>query len=522
MEGIIINSLDYPILTVSIFLPLAGALIILFLGRGALIKWLALAITVATFIVTLPIYKYFDKTTYKMQFVEIHSWIPAWNINYKVGVDGISVLFIILVTILSILCVSVSWKAIQTKTKEFYISLLIMETAMIGIFVSLNIFLFYIFWELTLIPMFLLIGVWGGRKRIYAAVKFVLFMLAGSVLMLVGIIVLYNAGGKTFDILALSRVSYSAGLQLWLFLAFFAAFAVKMPMFPIHTWLPDAHTEAPTAGSVILAGILLKMGAYGFLRISFPMFPHAVKVLSIPLLILSVTAIIYGAYVTLMQKDMKRLIAYSSVSHMGFVTLGLFTLNQNGIEGGILQMINHGVITGALFLCIGMIYERTHSRMIEDYGGLSKTVPVYIVFFTIFTLAAIGLPGMNAFVGEFLIISGAFKANMIIAVLAILGIVLGTCYMVWLYYRVALNEINPNTKSQLFDLDLREITTLIPLVGLVFFIGLQPGILLSYMHVSVEHLLEQLHNSSIQLESNNAYDTLNSIAEYIKALFKWV
>ena len=366
MEGIIINNLDYPILTVTTFLPLAGAFIILLIRRKTLIKWFALVTTVATFFVSLPIYKYFDKTTYKMQFAEIYPWIPSWNINYKVGVDGISVLFIILVAVLSILCVSVSWKAIQTKTKAFYISILIMETAMLGIFVSLNVFLFYIFWELTLIPMFLLIGVWGGSRRIYAAVKFVLFMLAGSVLMLVGIIVLYYAGGKTFDILELSKVSYPADLQLWLFMAFFAAFAVKMPMFPIHTWLPDAHTEAPTAGSVILAGILLKMGAYGFLRFSFPMFPHAVKVLFIPLLVLSVTAIIYGAYVTLMQKDMKRLIAYSSVSHMGFVTLGLFTLNQNGVEGGILQMINHGVITGALFLCIGMIYERTHSRMIED------------------------------------------------------------------------------------------------------------------------------------------------------------
>ena len=506
MEDIIINNLDYPVLTVSTFLPMFGALIILFLKRGPFIKWFALATTVATFMVSLPIYKHFDKTTYKMQFAEIYSWIPTWNINYKVGVDGISVLFIILVTILSILCVSVSWKAIKEKTKEFYISLLIMETAMIGIFVSLNMFLFYLFWELTLIPMFLLIGVWGGPQRIYAALKFVLFMLAGSVLMLVGIIVLYYAGGKTFDILELSKVNYPAGTQLWLFLAFFAAFAVKMPMFPIHTWLPDAHTEAPTAGSVILAGILLKMGAYGFLRFSFPMFPYAVNVFFIPLLILSVMAIIYGAYVTLMQKDMKRLIAYSSVSHMGFVTLGLFTLNQKGIEGGILQMINHGVITGALYLCVGMIYERTQSRMIEDYGGLSKTVPVFVVFFSIFTLAAIGLPGMNAFVGEFLIISGAFKANMIIAAFSILGIVLGACYMIWLYYRVALNEINTTTHSSLVDLDLREIASLTPLVLLVLIIGLQPNILLSYMHVSVEHLVEQLHNPCLLYTSPSPRD----------------
>ena len=516
MEGIILNSLNFPVLTVTTFLPLAGALLILLMRNDVLIKWIALATTVATFIVSLPIYTHFDKTTYKMQFAEIHSWIPAWNINYTVGVDGISVLFIILVTILSTLCVSVSWKAIQKKTKEFFISLLIMETAMIGVFVSLNIFLFYLFWELTLIPMFLLIGVWGGSNRIYATIKFVLFTLAGSVLMLVGIIVLYYAGGKTFDILTLSSASFPHHLQLWLFFAFFAAFAVKMPMFPLHTWLPDAHTEAPTAGSVLLAGVLLKMGAYGFLRFSLPMFPYVVKLLFIPLLGLSVTTIIYGAYVTLMQNDMKRLIAYSSVSHMGFVTLGIFTLNQNGVEGGILQMINHGVITGALFLCIGMIYERTHTRMIEDYGGLFKTVPIYVVFFTIFTLAAIGFPGMNAFVGEFLIISGTFKANMVIAAFSILGVVLGVTYMVWLYYRVALNEINPETKSQLFDLDLREITTLIPLVVLIFFIGLQPGVLLSYMHVSVEHLLEHVNAENLKV-----YDSVSLFAQYLKEIIGW-
>ena len=360
--------------------------------------------------------------------------------------------------------------------------------------------------------MFLLIGVWGGPKRIYSAVKFVLFMLAGSIFMLVGIIVLYHAGGKTFDILELTKINYPVGLQLWLFLAFFAAFAVKMPMFPIHTWLPDAHTEAPTAGSVILAGILLKMGAYGFLRFSLPMFPNAAQILHIPLLFLSVTAIIYGAYVTLMQNDMKRLIAYSSVSHMGFVTLGIFTLNQTGIEGGILQMINHGIITGALFLCIGMIYERTHTRMIEDYGGLSKTVPVFMIFFTIFTLAAIGLPGMNAFVGEFLIISGAFKANMMIAALSNIGIILGTFYMVWLYYRIGLNEINSNIKEKLYDLELREIITLMPLVALIFLIGLQPEVLLSYMHVSVENLLEQVHISQT-FENFNMYDLVDMIIQ---------
>ena len=517
--GEIINNIDYPILSITTFVPVVGAILILFIRNNRLVKWVALSTTVLTFIVSLPIYKHFDKSTYEMQFVEIHPWVPAWNIDYKVGVDGISVLFIILVAILSILCVTVSWKAIEHKTKEFFVSLLIMETAMIGVFISLNIFLFYLFWELTLIPMFLLIGIWGGANRIYATVKFVLFTLAGSVFMLVGIIVLYYAGGKTFDIIALSNKSYSSGLQLWLFLAFFAAFAVKMPMFPIHTWLPDAHTEAPTAGSVILAGILLKMGAYGFLRFSIPMFPFAAKVLFLPMLALSVTAVIYGAYVTLTQKDMKRLIAYSSVSHMGFVTLGIFSLNQNGVEGGLLQMINHGIITGALFLCIGMVYERTHTRMIDDYGGLVKSVPKFVVFFTVFTLAAIGFPGMNAFVGEFLIISGAFKANMLIAALSILGIILGASYMVWLYYRIALNDINPKTNTaKLTDLDLREIATLLPLVILVFLIGLQPGILLSYMHVSVEHLLERVHS----IENLDIFDSVTLFAQYFKEIIGWV
>jgi NADH-quinone oxidoreductase subunit M len=521
MEDIILNKLNYPILTVTTFLPLIGVFFLLFIRSDRFIRWLSLITTIATFVVSLPLYKHFDKTTYKMQFVESHLWIPTWDIIYKVGVDGISILFIILTTLLSILCVTVSWKAIESKVKEFFVSLLIMETAMIGIFVSLNFFLFYLFWELMLIPMFLLIGVWGGPNRIYAAIKFVLFTLAGSIFMLIGIIVLYYAGGRTFDILQLSKMHYPLNLQLWLFLAFFAAFAVKVPMFPVHTWLPDAHTEAPTAGSVILAGVLLKMGGYGFLRFSLPMFPDATRLLLIPMLVLSVTAIIYGAYVTLMQKDFKRLIAYSSVSHMGFVTLGIFTLNQTGLEGGILQMINHGVVTGALFLCVGIIYERTHTRMIEDYGGLFKSVPVFSVFFAIFTLAAVGFPGMNAFIGEFLIISGAFKAKTIFAVLSILGVILGVTYMAWVYYRVVLNEINPVTKHHLFDIDLREVITLVPLVILVFFIGLQPEALLSYMHSSVEHLIEQV-DITLPVETFALNDSLRLITQYIKEILGWI
>lgn len=498
MEDFIFNRLDYPILTTTTFLPLVGVLLILFIRNATLIRWISLTTTVATFIISLPIYKHFDKTTYKMQFVENHPWIPSLNINYTVGIDGISVLFIILSTLLSILCVLVSWKAIQEKVKEFFIALLVTETAMIGIFVSLDLFLFYLFWETMLIPMFLLIGVWGGPNRIYAAIKFVLFTLAGSIFMLVGIIVLYFKGGNTFDILALSKINYPVELQMWLFLAFAAAFAVKVPMFPVHTWLPDAHTEAPTAGSVILAGILLKMGGYGFLRFSLPMFPQATKMFLVPMIALSIIAAIYGAYVTLMQKDFKRLIAYSSVSHMGFVTLGIFTLNQIGVEGGIIQMVNHGVVTGALFMCVGIIYERTHTRMIEDYGGLAKATPIFVTLFAIFTLAASGTPGMNSFIGEFLILSGAFKVSITYGALSILGVILGVTYMFWLYYRVVCKELNPKIEHHLYDLDLREVVALLPLVILVFFIGVQPGILLDYMHVSVQHLLERVNGSGME------------------------
>lgn len=497
MEDIVFNTLGFPVLSVTTFLPIVGALLILLLRNELFIRWLSLITTAATFFVSLPIYQYFDKTTYKMQFVERYSWIPAWNLNYTVGVDGISVLFIMLTTIISILCVLVSWKAITEKVKTFHIALLTMEASMIGIFVSMELFLFFIFWEAMLIPMFLLIGIWGGANRIYATIKFVLFTLAGSIFMLVGIIVLYFLGGNTFDILTLSKIDYPLITQIWLFLAFFIAFAVKVPMFPFHTWLPDAHTEAPTAGSVMLAGILIKMGAYGFLRISLPMFPDAVMVFHTPTIILSVVAIVYGAYVTLMQDDFKRLIAYSSVSHMGFVTLGIFTLNQTGIEGGILQMINHGIITGALFLCIGIIYERTHTRVIADYGGLGKAVPVFAIFFTIFALSASGVPGLNSFIGEFLILSGAFRASPLFAAISILGIALGITYMAWLYYRVMLQEVNPKIEHHLYDINMREILLLLPVAFLAFYIGLQPHVPLSFMHESVKHLLEGVNSGGM-------------------------
>lgn len=497
MDNIILNNYWYPILSTIVFLPVAGALLLLFIRNNTFIRWTSLAVTVATFVAALPILSIFNKETYKMQFVEIYSWIPSMGINYVVGIDGISILFVFLTALLGILCVLVSFKSVEVKVKEFHMSILIMEAAMIGVFVSLDLLLFYICWEAMLIPMFLLIGVWGGSNRVYATVKFFLYTLVGSLLMLVGIVVLYYSGGETLNILALSSVQYSLSLQYWLFMAFFAAFAVKVPMFPVHTWLPDAHTEAPTAGSVILAGVLIKMGAYGFMRISIPMFPDATQFFVWPIYVLSIIAIIYGAIICLAQNDFKRLIAYSSVSHMGFVTLGIFALNTQSVEGGLLQMINHGIITGALFLLVGIIYERTHTRKISDYGGFARIVPWYAGIFMIFTLASIGLPGTNGFIGEFLIIFGAFKANRLIGVLSALGIILGAVYMLRLYQKVFFEKASASTNGHpVFDLNLREIILLLPLIILVFWIGFYPNTFLSYMHASVEHLIEQVNAGS--------------------------
>lgn len=494
------NSPGYPILSTLIFLPIIGALVILFLGRaqGTAIKWVALLVSIVAFILSVPLFLSFDKSTYFMQFVERHEWIPSWNIMYSLGLDGISILFVLLTTLITILCVLISWNSISTKIKEFYIAILVMEGAMIGVFSSLDFFLFYLFWEAMLIPMYLLIGVWGGPNRIYAAIKFFLYTLVGSVLMLVGIIVLYFHAGQTFDILQLMKKTYPYNMQFWLFWAFFAAFAVKVPMFPVHTWLPDAHTEAPTAGSVILAAVLIKMGAYGFLRFSIPLFPEAAKAMTGPMLLLSVIAIIYGAVVCLAQTDLKRLIAYSSVSHMGFVTLGIFALNTQGLEGGILQMLNHGIVTGALFLSVGIIYDRTHSREIGDYGGLATVLPVYAAFFMVFTLASIGLPGLNGFIGEFLIILGGFAASKWAGVLAATGIIIGAAYMLWLYQRVFFVDTNQKVIG-LHDMNIREIVTLLPMVILIFWIGIYPDTFLSFMHPSVEHLLKGINSGGREM-----------------------
>ena len=478
----------YPVLSATTFLPLVGAVVILVFASQRYARWIALVTTLATLAVSAPLYRSFDKSSGALQFVESLDWIPTWNISYGMGVDGISLPFIFLASLLSVLCVGGSWAAVGTRVKEFYAALLVAETAMIGLFAATNLFLFYIFWELMIIPLFLLIGVWGGPGRVYAAVKFLLFTLAGSVLMLVGMIALYHTCG-TLDFKNLTAATLQPAFQAWLFAAFLAAFAVKVPMFPVHTWLPDAHTEAPTAGSVILAGILLKMGAYGFLRVSLPILPDAVQLFLTPMLAISAVAIVYGAYVTLVQTDVKRLIAFSSVSHMGFVTLGIFTLNHSGVEGAILQMINHGIISAALFLCVGMIYERTHSREIKDYGGVARVAPVYSTLLALFCLAAAGFPGLNSFVGEFLIISGAFQTQAWLGVMAVWGVALGTAYLVWFYYRVVMGETNSGLEGLKLELNAREVATLAPLALLALCLGLYPELVLSYLRAPVAELL---------------------------------
>ena len=495
------------ILSLVTFVPLAAAVFILvFIKDAVKVRWIALGATVLDFAIAIPLVFYFDPSTYHMQFVEKYSWISSLNINYYMGVDGISVLFVFLTAFLGWICVLISWRSIEKKVKEFMIALLVLQSAMIGVFCALDFVLFYVFWEAMLIPMYLIIGVWGGANRIYSAIKFFLYTLAGSILLLAGIIALYYAAGSTFEIPLLMEHEYSFTFQAYVFIAFFIAFAIKVPMFPFHTWLPDAHVDAPTAGSIILAGILLKMGTYGFLRFLMPMFPEASLYFSTPVIVLSIIAIIYGALLALAQKDMKKLIAYSSVSHMGFITMGLFLFNKDGVEGGILQMFNHGISTGALFLCVGLIYERTHSRDISTYGWVAKKTPIFAVFFFIFTIASLGFPGTNGFIGELLILFGAWDANPYYIILLIIGITLGAAYMLWLYERVAFGaNIRPDTEGgRIFsegriieDVNPREFLVLISLVFFVVLVGLKPMILLDIMHESVVHLLSQVNGDSV-------------------------
>ncbi|HTO77173.1 MAG TPA: NADH-quinone oxidoreductase subunit M [Thermoanaerobaculia bacterium] len=499
---------NIPILSIVAYVPLLGALAIIFFvprEKAQTIKSVATAFAVIDFLLSLPLWIAFDRGREGYQFVERASWIPSLGVEYHFGVDGISLILILLTTLMGVIAIVCSYSAISERLKEYYVLLLLLQTFMIGTFCCLDLFLFYVFWEVMLVPMYFLIGVWGGERRLYAAIKFFLYTLAGSVLMLLGIIALYflnttgflgyhGAGNPaTFSIEKLTAVAAGlpVDLQIWLFFAFFLGFAIKVPMFPFHTWLPDAHTEAPTAGSVILAAVLLKMGTYGFVRFSLPMFPEAVKTPWVlkTMIALAIIGIVYGAMVTLVQKDMKRLIAYSSVSHLGFVMLGIFALNMAGIQGSILQMVNHGISTGALFLLVGVVYERRHTRMISEYGGLAKQMPLYATYFLVMALSSMGLPVLNGFIGEFSILQGAFARSFWWAFFAATGIVLGAAYLLWLYQRVFFGELSNPANQKLQDLTLREQLTLAPLVILAFWIGLYPRPIFDLLRVPSERIV---------------------------------
>ena len=487
--------IDWPLLSLATFLPLIGAAFIFLFAQGGdesadrNAKSVALMTAVLTFLVSIVIWINFDNGTSEFQFVERHPWLGG-NINYHMGVDGISVLFVVLTAFLMPICILASWHAITLRVREFMIAFLLLECMMIGVFCALDFVLFYLFFEGGLIPMFLIIGVWGGPRRVYSSFKFFLYTLLGSVLLLLALIYMYFDAGST-DIQVLMAHGFSADAQTWLWLALFASFAVKMPMWPVHTWLPDAHVEAPTAGSVILAGVLLKMGGYGFLRFSLPMLPLASEFFVPLIFTLSVIAVIYTSLVALMQEDMKKLIAYSSVAHMGFVTIGIFTFNTQGIEGGIFQMLSHGIVSAALFLVVGVVYDRIHSREIAHYGGLVNRMPVYAFTFMIFMLASVGLPGTAGFVGEILVLVGVYKVNSWVAALAALGVILGAAYMLWLYRRVIFGALTKEELKTMLDLDRREIMIFAPLILALLWMRIYPNSFLDVMHVSVENLMAQ-------------------------------
>jgi len=481
-------------LSVAIWLPVLGSLLVLASGgdrNAARARWISLVVSVAAFLATIPLYTHFDVATAAMQFEEHHSWVPAFNINYHIGIDGISMPFILLTSLLTIIVVVAGWKVIQERVAQYMAAFLLMEGFMIGVFSALDAVLFYLFWEGMLIPMFLIIGIWGGSNRIYASVKFFLYTLLGSLLMLVAFLYLYYQSGGSFSILDFHRTPLGMTAQVLLFLAFFAAFAVKVPMWPVHTWLPDAHVEAPTGGSVILAAIMLKMGGYGFLRFNLPIVPDASHSLAGFMIALSLIAVVYIALVALVQNDMKKLIAYSSISHMGFVTLGLFIFNQQGIEGGLIQMISHGFISGALFLCVGVMYDRLHSRQISDYGGVIHRMPVFAALMMLFAMSNSGLPGTSGFVGEFLVILGAFQASFWYALLAGTTLIFGAAYTLWLYKRVIFGKVANDKVAALSDITAREMLVLGLLALCVLAMGLWPKPFLDVMHVSVENLLVQ-------------------------------
>ena len=498
--------MDFPILSSIILLPSIGSLFLFFIkgseGKSLqTIKYVALFVTITNFFISIYLWYLFDETSSNFQFIEDKEWLDGF-INYKVGIDGISILFIILTTFITPLCVLSVNNSIKIRLKDFLLAILLMETLMIGVFCSLDLIIFYLFFEGGLIPMFLIIGIWGGERRVYSAFKFFLYTLVGSVLMLVAIIVIYLTSGTT-DIIKLYEIGINTNFQNLLWLAFFSSFAVKTPMWPVHTWLPDAHVEAPTSGSVLLAAILLKMAGYGFIRFSIGLFPIASEFFTPLIYFLSLVAIIYTSFVALMQEDMKKLIAYSSVAHMGYVTLGIFTNTQQGLEGSIVQMISHGLVSAALFLSVGVLYDRTHSRLIKTYGGLVSIMPKYSILFMIFTLSALGLPGTSGFVGEFLILMGAFRDNFLVATIACFGVILGAAYMLWLYKRVIFGKLNNNDLLKINDLNKSEILVLSIIALPILFYGFYPEPLLNTVEVSVNNLIDKYNYNLLSFGANN-------------------
>ncbi len=498
--------MNAPLLTYITFLPLLGILLILFISQRSesgkdVIRSLALVTSIVVFLVSLRIYFAFDPNVAGFQLVEKHPWIPSYGIGYFMGIDGLSLWLVLLTTFLTPLTILSTWNAISDRVKEFQVLMLLLETAMIGAFVSLDLLLFYVFWELMLIPMYLIIGVWGGKQRIYAAIKFFLYTAVGSLLMLVCIVGLVyfhqrETGVLTFNLLELYGTHLSRIYEILFFAAFALAFAVKVPMFPVHTWLPDAHVQAPTAGSVILAGVLLKMGTYGFFRFAMPLFPEGSAFFSPLIITLAVIGIVYGAMVAMVQPDAKKLVAYSSISHLGYCMLGLYALTPRAVEGSILQMINHGISTGALFLLVGVVYEKRHTHEIKEFGGLARVMPVYAAIFFIITLSSIGFPTTNGFIGEFLILLGTFEVNKVAAIFAASGAILGALYMLWMYQRLFFGEVTNPKNKKLHDLTLREVVYLVPLVVMVFWIGLYPNFFLNKMHRSVDHFISQVKVSA--------------------------
>ncbi|MEE9480604.1 MAG: NADH-quinone oxidoreductase subunit M [Kiloniellales bacterium] len=498
---------DWPLLSLTTFLPLVGAGFILIIRGDAEVvarnaRYVALWTSLTTFVLSLFIWFGFERGTADFQFLEEVAWIPEFDIVYRMGVDGISMPFVMLSTLLIPLCVIASWDAIRVRVKEYMVAFLVLETLMVGMFCALDLFVFYVFFEGVLIPMFLIIGVWGGERRVYSAFKFFLYTLAGSVLMLLGILAIYFTTG-TSEIPVLLTTYLPATLQKWLWLAFFASFAVKVPMWPVHTWLPDAHVEAPTAGSVILAGVLLKMGGYGFLRFSLPMFPLASEFFTPLVFTLSIIAVIYTSLVALAQEDMKKLIAYSSVAHMGFVTAGAFSVTQQGLEGAMIQMLSHGVVSAALFLIVGVVYDRIHTRRIDRYDGLVERMPAYALFFMIFMLASVGLPGTSGFVGEFLVLVGLFQVNTWVATLCASGMVLGAAYMLYLYRRVIFGIMTKVDLKSINDLVWREKVVFAPLIAVVFWMGIYPASFIDVMSASISNLIDNYNVALAAAEGNS-------------------